>query len=87
MIEDFDMTIKLAGYPNITELIVSRKVLLEMLLLPEITDVRLNIVQESLRFRFLHSVRWRGKLFIHPSERRINRQPVPESRTFAEYGS
>ena len=87
MIEDLNMTIKLAGYPNITELIVSRKVLLELLLMPEVTDVRLNIVQESLRFRFLHSIRWRGKLFIHPSERRINRQPVLPAPTYVGYGS
>lgn len=76
MIDDIAMTLQLAEYPNITELIVSRKVLLEMLRMPEVTDVRLNTVQESPKYRYLHSIRWRGKLFINPSE-----QPITWRRT------
>lgn len=77
MINDLRTTMRLAEYPNIKELIVSRNVLLELLDHSDIRDVRLNVVQESLKYRFLHSVRLHGKLFIHPSERQI-KQLSPE---------
>lgn len=71
MIEDLDMTLRLADSPTIHELIVSRGVLLKLLQRPEATEIRLNLVQDSRRYRYLHSVRLRGKLFIHPSRHHV----------------
>lgn len=83
MVDDLNMTLKLAAFPNITEIVVSRNVILELLALPDVSNVRLNIVQESHRYRFLHSLRVRGKLFINPSERRIIQREIPSTASFA----
>jgi len=84
MIDDLRMTLRLAEFPNINELIVSRNVLLKLLDISGVKDVRLNVVQESQKYRFLHSVRLHGKLFIHPSERQIAPQSPARKQTLAE---
>jgi hypothetical protein len=83
MIDDMNILTRLAEFPHITELIVSRKLLLNLLHLKEITEIRLNMAQESQRFPFVHSLRWRGKLFIHLSMQRI-RQPIQRTPVYAE---
>ena len=84
MIDDMTILIRLAEYPHITELIVSRKLLLKLLHMTPITDIRLNMAQESQRFPLVHSLRWRGKLFIHLSAQRI-RQPAQRTSVCVEH--
>ena len=84
MIDDFKIAMRLAQIANVSELIVSRKILLHFMRLPGVSQVRLNVVQESTRFKFLHSIRWNGKLLIHPSERPISSQRAQPTAVLAE---
>ena len=84
MIDDMNILMRLAEFPHITELIVSRKILLKLLQESDVSDIRLNITQESQRFPLVHSLRSRGKLFIHLSQKPI-RPSAPRTPVYAEY--
>jgi hypothetical protein len=75
MIDDLNLAIAIHERRNTSEIVVSRKVLIQVLNHLSAERVhgaaKLNLKQGSTRYPFLHYVCWQGIRFIHMSKDRL----------------
>jgi hypothetical protein len=75
MIDDLNLALAIYEHRKTSEIVVSRKVLIQVLshLSAECVQgaAKLNLKQSSPRYPFLHCVYWQGIRFIHMSRDRL----------------